>query len=102
MSLSKKIVGMHYRHPDRYEVEREKVREHAAAVKHEDPWYFDDDVARDMGYRGLPAPITFVSARQSRNSRLGVRKNSAISPRQGKSSLSSVRSERRIGQSRSC
>ena len=60
MSLSKKIVGMHYRHPDRYEVEREKVREHAAAVKHEDPWYFDDDVARDMGYRGLPAPITFV------------------------------------------
>jgi hypothetical protein len=58
--LSEKIVGAHYRHPDHYEVEREKIREHAAAVKHEDSYYFDDDDARELGYHGLPAPLTFI------------------------------------------
>jgi meromycolic acid (3R)-3-hydroxyacyl-[acyl-carrier protein] dehydratase HadA len=54
------IVGMHYRYPDHYEVEREKIREHAVAVKNEDALFFDDDAAAEFGYKGLPAPLTFI------------------------------------------
>ena len=61
MALSSDIVGMHYRYPDHYEVEREKIREFAVAVKHDDPYYFEDDLAADLGYGGLPAPVTFIS-----------------------------------------
>jgi len=59
--LSGSIVGMHYRYPDHYEVEREKIREYAIAVKNVDPAFSDDAVARELGYRGLPAPLTFIS-----------------------------------------
>jgi acyl dehydratase len=55
------IVGMHYRYPDYYEVGREKIREYALAVKNEDPSYFDDAAAIDLGYTGLLAPLTFIS-----------------------------------------
>lgn len=51
---------MHYRYPDHYEVEREKIREYAVAVKHDDPAYFEEKAAADLGYSGLPAPLTFV------------------------------------------
>ncbi len=61
MALSEKIVGTHFRYPDHYEVEREKVREYAVAVKNDDPFFFDDDAAVDMGYAGIPAPLTFIS-----------------------------------------
>lgn len=52
---------MHYRYPDHYEVEREKVREYATAVKNEDAAFFDDQAALELGYQGLPAPLTFIS-----------------------------------------
>ncbi|CAN5579566.1 (3R)-hydroxyacyl-ACP dehydratase subunit HadA [soil metagenome] len=55
------IVGMHYRYPDHYEVGREKIREYAVAVKNEDPAYFEDAAANDLGYPGLLAPLTFIS-----------------------------------------
>ncbi|AFC45616.1 3-hydroxyacyl-ACP dehydratase [Mycobacterium intracellulare] len=60
MPLTESIVGMHYRYPDHYEVEREKIREYAVAVKHDDPAYFEEKAAADLGYSGLPAPLTFV------------------------------------------
>ncbi|BCP39161.1 hypothetical protein MINTMi198_45310 [Mycobacterium intracellulare M.i.198] len=56
MPLTESIVGMHYRYPDHYEVEREKIREYAVAVKHDDPAYFEEKAAADLGYSGLPAP----------------------------------------------
>jgi acyl dehydratase len=52
---------MHYRYPDYYEVGREKIREYATAVKNEDPAYFEDDAASDLGYSSLLAPLTFIS-----------------------------------------
>jgi len=52
---------MHYRFPDHYEVEREKVREYAIAVKNDCPFYVDDDAATELGYGCLVAPLTFVS-----------------------------------------
>ena len=61
MALSAKLVGTHYRYPDYYLVEREKVREFARAVQNNDAAFFDDDVAADLGYKGAPAPLTFLS-----------------------------------------
>jgi len=51
---------MHYRYPDYYEVEREKVREYAAAVQNDDAAFFDEQAAADLGYPGLLAPLTFI------------------------------------------
>jgi meromycolic acid (3R)-3-hydroxyacyl-[acyl-carrier protein] dehydratase HadA len=61
VSLGSKIVGMHYRYPDYYEVGREKVREYAVAVKNDDAAFFDDDAAAQLGHKALPAPLTFIS-----------------------------------------
>ena len=61
MALSDKIVGMHFRYPDFYEVGREKVREYAEAVKNEDRAFFDEQAAADLGYGDLLAPLTFIS-----------------------------------------
>ncbi|MCV7227539.1 (3R)-hydroxyacyl-ACP dehydratase subunit HadA [Mycolicibacterium komossense] len=61
MALSGSIVGMHYRYPDHYEVEREKIREYSIAVKLEDPFFFTEDAASKLGYQGLVAPLTFIS-----------------------------------------
>jgi acyl dehydratase len=52
---------MHYRYPDHYEVEREKVREYATAVKNDDPAFFEEKAATELGYDGLLAPLTFIS-----------------------------------------
>jgi acyl dehydratase len=55
------FVGTHYRHPDRYVVGREKIREYAVAVKNDDAPFFDEKAAADLGYDGLLAPLTFIS-----------------------------------------
>ncbi len=60
MALSENIVGMHYRYPDHYEVEREKIREHAVAVQNNDECFFEEKAAAELGYAGLPAPLTFI------------------------------------------
>ncbi len=54
------IVGMHYRYPDHYEVEREKIREHAVAVQNDDASFFEEKAAAELGYGGLLAPLTFI------------------------------------------
>ncbi|MGH3564042.1 MAG: (3R)-hydroxyacyl-ACP dehydratase subunit HadA [Mycobacterium sp.] len=61
MSLGEDVVGMHYRYPGHYEVEREKIREYAKAIKAEDPASFDEKAAAELGYDGLLAPLTFIS-----------------------------------------
>lgn len=61
MPLTAEIVGMHYRYPDHYEVEREKVREYAAAVQNNQDLFFQEGAAAELGYTGLPAPLTFIS-----------------------------------------
>lgn len=61
MALSPSIIGKHYRYPDHYEVEREKIREYARAVQNDDPAYLDDEAAAALGYRGLVSPLTFIS-----------------------------------------
>ena len=61
MSLSQQIVGMHFRYPDHYVVGREKLREYAVAVKNDDPAYYDDAAAAELGHASIPAPLTFIS-----------------------------------------
>ena len=52
---------MHYRHPEHYEVGREKIREHAIAVKNDDAFFHDEAAAAEIGHDALPAPLTFIS-----------------------------------------
>src|ERR1700739_266143 len=52
---------MHYRYPDHYEVEREKIREYAEAVKNDDPSFYEEKASEELGYDGLLAPLTFIS-----------------------------------------
>ncbi len=61
MALSKDLVGTHYRYPDYYRVEREKIREYARAVQNTDAAFFDDEAAAELGYDGLLTPLTFIS-----------------------------------------
>jgi acyl dehydratase len=60
VSLSAKIAGMHYRYPDHYVVEREKIREYAVAVQNDDSLFHEEDAAAELGYKGLVAPLTFI------------------------------------------
>jgi hypothetical protein len=60
VALTGNIVGMHYRYPDHYEVEREKIREYAIAVQNNDASFFEEDAAAELGYKGLLAPLTFI------------------------------------------
>ena len=46
---------MHFRYPDHYEVEREKIREYAVAVQNDDAEFFDEKASADLGYGGLVA-----------------------------------------------
>ena len=61
MTLSENIVGMHFRYPDHYIVGREKVREYATAVKNDDPSFFEEKAAAELGHNALLAPLTFIS-----------------------------------------
>jgi acyl dehydratase len=60
VALTADIVGMHYRYPDHYEVEREKIREYAVAVQNKDASFFEEEAAAELGYKGLLAPLTFI------------------------------------------
>ena len=60
MPLTTNIVGMHYRYPDHYEVEREKIREYAVAVQNDDAAFFEEKAAAELGYGGLLTPLTFI------------------------------------------
>jgi acyl dehydratase len=61
MSLGQDAIGKRFRYPDHYTVEREKIREYAAAVKNDDPPFHQDKAAEELGYDGLLAPLTFIS-----------------------------------------
>lgn len=55
-------VGRRYTDPDHYEVGREKIRDFARAVQDFHPAHWEDAAARELGYPGLVAPVTFASA----------------------------------------
>jgi acyl dehydratase len=61
MSIAQEIVGTHYRYPDYFEVDREKIREFARAVKDEHPAHYSEDAAKECGYDALIASLTFLA-----------------------------------------
>jgi acyl dehydratase len=61
MAIAEEIIGTHYRYPDYFEVDREKIREFARAVKDDHPAHFSEDAAKECGYEALIAPLTFLA-----------------------------------------
>ncbi|MDT5249808.1 MAG: hypothetical protein QOJ28_2442, partial [Mycobacterium sp.] len=61
MSIAEDIIGTHHRYPDYFEVNREKVREFARAVKDDHPAHFSEDAAEEYGHAALVASLTFVA-----------------------------------------
>jgi len=61
VSLSTKLIGLHYRYPDHYVVGREKIREYAVAVKNDESAFYDEKAAAELGHDALLAPLTFIS-----------------------------------------
>ncbi|MCP9274261.1 FAS1-like dehydratase domain-containing protein [Mycolicibacterium arenosum] len=61
MGIADNIVGTHYRYPDYFEVDREKIREFAKAVKDEHPAHYSEDAAKEVGYDAIVASLTFVA-----------------------------------------
>src|SRR5690606_4442667 len=61
MSIAADIIGTHYRYPDYFEVDREKIREFARAVKSDHPAHFTAEAARECGYDALIAPLTLLA-----------------------------------------
>lgn len=61
MGIAEDIIGTHYRYPDFFEVDREKIREFARAVKDEHPAHFSEVAAAECGYDALMASLTFIA-----------------------------------------
>lgn len=61
MAIAEDIIGTHYRYPDHFEVSREKIREFARAVKDEHPAHHSEEAAKEIGYDGLVASLTFLA-----------------------------------------
>lgn len=61
MSIAADIIGTHFRYPDYFEVDREKVREFARAVKDDHPAHYSEDAARECGSDALIASLTFIA-----------------------------------------
>jgi acyl dehydratase len=61
MSIAEEIIGTHYRYPDYFLVDREKVREFARSVKDEHPAHYTEEAAAECGQPALIASLTFVA-----------------------------------------
>lgn len=61
MGIAEEIIGTHYRYPDYFQVDREKIREFARAVKDEHPAHYDEDAAKECGHDALIASLTFLA-----------------------------------------
>jgi meromycolic acid (3R)-3-hydroxyacyl-[acyl-carrier protein] dehydratase HadC len=61
MALKTDIRGMIWRYPDYFVAGREQLRQFARSIKCDDPAYFDEDAAAELGHDAIIAPITFVS-----------------------------------------
>jgi acyl dehydratase len=61
MAIAENIIGTHYRYPDYFEVDREKIREFAKAVKDDHLAHYSEDAAKECGYDALIASLTFLA-----------------------------------------
>jgi acyl dehydratase len=61
MGIADSIIGTHYRYPDYFEVNREKIREFARAVKDDHPAHYSEEAAKEIGYDAVVASLTFLA-----------------------------------------
>ena len=61
MAIAENIIGTHFRYPDYFEVDREKIREFARAVKDDHPAHFTEEAAAECGQDALIASVTFLA-----------------------------------------
>ncbi|MEW5809439.1 MAG: MaoC family dehydratase N-terminal domain-containing protein [Actinomycetota bacterium] len=61
MTIAENIIGTHYRYPDYFEVDREKIREFARAVKDDHPAHYSEEAAKECGHDALIASLTFLA-----------------------------------------
>src|SRR5690242_5129185 len=61
MGIADNIVGTHYRYPDYFQVDREKVREFAHAVKDDHPAHLSEEGAKEYGHDSIVASLTFLA-----------------------------------------
>lgn len=61
MGIAANIIGTHYRYPDYFEVDREKIREFARAVKDDHPAHYSEEAAEECGQDALIASLTFLA-----------------------------------------
>jgi hypothetical protein len=61
MALKTDIRGMVWAYPEPFVVGREQIRQYAKSIKAHDPASIDPQAAAELGYKGLVAPLTFVS-----------------------------------------
>jgi acyl dehydratase len=61
MAIAEDIIGTHYRYPDYFEVDREKIREFAFAVKDDHPAHYSEEAAKEVGFDSLVASLTFLA-----------------------------------------
>jgi acyl dehydratase len=61
MAIAEDIIGTHYRYPDYFEVNREKIREFARAVKDDHPAHYSEEAAKECGQDALIASLTFLA-----------------------------------------
>jgi acyl dehydratase len=61
MGIADNIIGTHYRYPDYFEVNREKIREFARAVKDDHPAHYSEEAAKEIGYDAVVASLTFLA-----------------------------------------
>jgi len=61
MGIADSIIGTHYRYPDYFEVDREKIREFARAVKDDHPAHYSEEAAKECGQDALIASLTFLA-----------------------------------------
>jgi len=61
MALKTNIEGMVWQYPEPFAIGREQIRQYAKSIKTTDPASLDEAAARELGYDGLVAPLTFIS-----------------------------------------
>ncbi|WP_167106272.1 (3R)-hydroxyacyl-ACP dehydratase subunit HadC [Mycobacterium sp. DL592] len=61
MALKTDIRGMVYEYPETFTIGREQIRQYANSIKAQDPASIDTEAAKELGYDGLVAPLTFMS-----------------------------------------
>lgn len=60
MSVIKNLIGLEFE-PYTFEVEKGKIKEFATAIGDDNPIYYDEEIARNKGYHGIPIPLTFLT-----------------------------------------